>query len=76
LQRAGTALTQGHVVVRFYGHVLLDLHLVDGLEDGEAMSDAVDTHLLQLGMLEGCEHIARNDLLCGHVSTIDDTAEP
>jgi hypothetical protein len=45
------ALTQGHVVVWLYGHVLLDLDLVDCLEDGEAMSNTVDAHLLELCVL-------------------------
>jgi hypothetical protein len=44
-------LTQGHVIVWLYRHVLLDLDLVDCLEDGETMSNTVDAHLLELCVL-------------------------
>jgi hypothetical protein len=63
------ALTQGHVIVWLYRHVLLHLDLVDCLEDGEAMSDTVDAHLLELCVLQSHQHLSRDDFLWAIVST-------
>jgi hypothetical protein len=51
-------LTQGHVIVWFYGHILLDLELVDGLENGQTVSNTANAHLLELGVLQRRQHIA------------------
>lgn len=64
--RAGRGgCTQGDVVVGLDGHVLLDLDLVDGLEDGQAVADAADAHFLELGMLQGGEDVAGDALVWG-----------
>ena len=57
------ARTQGNVVVRLHGHVLLDLDLVDGLEYGQAVADAAHAHLLELGMLQRDQHVAGDALI-------------
>ena len=56
--------TQRDIVVLFYGYVLLDFDLVDGLENGEPMAHTVQAHLLELRVLECDEDIACNCLLC------------
>ena len=51
-------LTQGHVIVWFHGHILLDFELVEGLENGQTVSNAANAHLLELGMLQRCQDVA------------------
>ena len=55
-------------MIRFYGHVLLNLDLVDCLEDGEAMSDAVKANLFELGMLDFDQHLTRELVFCDAIS--------
>jgi hypothetical protein len=38
-------------VVRLYGDVLCLLDIVDGLEDGQSVPDAVDSHGLEVFMV-------------------------
>jgi hypothetical protein len=45
-EKAQRGRTQRDVVVGLYGHILLDLDLVDGLEDGEAVAHAPHAQLL------------------------------
>jgi len=51
-------------VVRIYGHILLDLDLVDGLEDGQPVADTVQADLFEFGMLQRYQSIARYALVC------------
>jgi hypothetical protein len=56
--------TQRDVVIRLHGHVLPYLELVYGLEDGEPVAHAIHAQLLQLGMLQRSQHIARDAFVC------------
>jgi hypothetical protein len=60
--------TQRDVVVWLNGHALLHFDLVDGLEDGEAVAHAVQANLLELGMLDFDQHLARELVIYGAVS--------
>ena len=42
--------TWRYPVIRVYRYILLDLHIVDGLEDGESVPNADDGHFLQFLM--------------------------
>lgn len=55
-------------MVRLDWHVLLYFDLVDGLENGEAVADAVQADLFELGMLDLDENLARKLVLCWAVS--------
>lgn len=65
--REGDALglTRRDVVPVLDGDVLRDLELVDGLEDGEALPDRVHADVLERGMIEVDEDVARDAVLCG-----------
>jgi hypothetical protein len=43
--------TQRDIMVLFYGYVLLDFDLVDGLENGKSMAHTVQAHLLEFRVL-------------------------
>lgn len=58
-------LTGRDVVALLDGDVLLDLEVVNGFEDREALADRVDADVLQGGVVEVDEHIPRDAVLCG-----------
>jgi hypothetical protein len=51
-------------VVRVHGHILLDLDLVDGLQYGQTVADTVEANLLEVGMLQHDQGVARDALVC------------
>lgn len=71
-QGGSRELTQRDVVVWLHGHVLPYLDLVDGLENGEAVANAGDAQVLEVGMLQCCQCIARDALLCGQAGLAQD----
>lgn len=56
--------TWWNVVADFDGDVLGDFELVDCFEDGEALSDRVDPHILEPLVVEVDENLARDAMLC------------
>lgn len=58
-------------MIRLNGHILLDLDLVDSLEDGEAVANTVEADLLELGMLDLDQDLARELVFCTAISMVE-----
>ncbi len=54
--------TERDIVVALYGHVLRPLDVVDALQDGQAVADAGDAHLLQVVVQQSDQGLA-DDLI-------------
>ena len=67
--RRDMQLTQRHIVVCFYGHILLYLGVVNCLQDSQAMPDTAHAQLFQLSMLQSYQYIPRDTLLCMSISS-------
>lgn len=55
-------------MVALDGHILRNLHIVDTLEDSQAMTDTVDAHRLKIVMQQCNEGLADDLVLCAAVS--------
>lgn len=66
----GMHRTQRDVVVWLNGHVLLHFDLVDGLEYGQPVANAVQANLFEFGMLHFDQDLARELVLCNAVSRL------
>jgi len=49
-------------MVRVQGNILLDFDLIYTFQNGQSMADTVDSHFLQLLVLQGNERFADNPI--------------